>query len=587
MTKRSGLVYALWVATLLAGAGALHAQCTPPAGDTGFNDVTFTPNGGTFSTVLPFDVPVRICAEVPDGTTRATVKYAATDRRLGPIDVDPNTCEIRTPGIQWGPEFARVPTGTTVRWVIGRLEAERYYVFCFGFEKKATDEEIAAFRQSAAKVLDDALTQSTTGTLTADQTQAICKGLRDQLLQVTGATKVLTPGTIFDCDADKVAAFATEVTRGPLQAQLRAQVILVGRPTDDPNFAVPSLGQRQNDLQSILAALQADASVAKLIDAIAQQGALDAAVSARAQSICPGCPTLLGPGATPAARLALGEDAASTPGAPLSVQSPASQASAMSQVYAATAKNLNDLANLIRWALSPDAPPGIAAALNDADRAALEALVATPGPLAAAAGKTNTLASLTQNLATQLTARQQGIQALANELSIAAASLQLADASTLGNFVTNQKNYISLDAGLTWAPELEEVVPYMGTNIYFRPVNRNAPLRTLGNFRQTFSRRFSLTLGLTLSSIADNNTAGGTQDDLFGNQSLMLGGGLRVTDSMRVGAGAIIFKQDDPSPLINEQKLNTSYYLAFSFDIDVVSLFSKSFQTALGVSSSP
>jgi hypothetical protein len=56
---------------------------------------------------------------------------------------------------------------------------------------------------------------------------------------------------------------------------------------------------------------------------------------------------------------------------------------------------------------------------------------------------------------------------------------------------------------------------------------------------------------------------------------------------MRVGAGAIIFKQDDPSPLINEQKLNTSYYLAFSFDIDVVSLFSKSFQSALGVTSSP
>ncbi|HEV8239965.1 MAG TPA: hypothetical protein VGS57_11405 [Thermoanaerobaculia bacterium] len=586
MTKRSGLVCLWWIASLFLAAGALRAQCTTPSGDTGFNDVIFTPTGGTFSTVLPFDVPVRICAEVPAGTTRATVKYAATDRKLGPIDVDPDTCTIRTPGIAWGPEFARVPSGNTVRWVIGRLEAERYYVFCFGFEKKATDEEIAAFRQSAAKVLDDALTQTTTGTLNADQTQAICQGLRAELLAATGATKVLTPGTIFDCDADKVAAFATEVTRGPLQAQLRAQVILAGRPNDDPNFAVPSLGQRQNDLQSILAALQADPSIAKLIDAIAQQSALDAAVSARAQSICPGCSALLGPGATPAARLALGEDATSTPGAPLTVQSQPSQAAAMSQVYAVTAKNFNDLANLIRWALSPDAPPGIAAALNDADRAALSALVTTPGPLAAAAGKANTLASLTQNLTNQLTARTQGIQALANELSIAAASLQLADASTLGNFVTNQKNYISLDAGLTWAPELEEVVPYMGTNIYFRPVNRNAPLRTLGNFRQTFSRRFSMTFGLTLSSIADETSNGGTQNDLFGNQSLMLGAGLRVTDSMRLGAGAIVFKEDDPSPLVNEQKLNTSYYLAFSFDIDVVSLFSKSFQTALGVSSS-
>jgi hypothetical protein len=123
----------------------------------------------------------------------------------------------------------------------------------------------------------------------------------------------------------------------------------------------------------------------------------------------------------------------------------------------------------------------------------------------------------------------------------------------------------------------------MGTNIYFRPVNRNAPLRSLGSFRQTFSRRFSLTLGLTLSSIADDTSAGGTQNDLFGNQSLMLGAGLRITDAMRLGTGAIVFKEDDPSPLIAEEKLNVSYYLSLSFDIDVVSLFSKPLASAFGV----
>ncbi len=583
MTKRSGLVLAWWIASLAVAGGGLHAQCTTPAGDTGFNDVVYSPAAGTFSTILPFDVPVRICAEVPDGTTRATVKYAATNRKLGPIDVDPNTCEIRTPGIQWGPAFERAPTGNTVRWVIGRLEAERYYVFCFEFDKKATDDEIATFRTQAATVLDDTLAEVDSATLTTEQTQAICQGLRAQLLEVTGASKVLTPGTIFDCDPAKVAAFATEVTRGPLQAQRRAQVILAGQPSDDPNFVVPSLGQRQNELASLLAALQADPSLTRLTDAIAQQGALDPAVAARAQSLCADCATLLGPGATPAARLAVGEDATASPNPPLTVQSPASQPAAMAKSYAATAKTLGDLANTITWALGPDAPPGIAAALTDADREALAALARAGGPLATAASRANTLASLSQSLTTHLTSRAEGIQSLANELSILAATLQLADASTLGNFTTNQQNYISLDAGLSWAPELEEVVPYMGTNIYFRPVNRNAPLRSLGSFRQTFSRRFSLTLGLTLSSIADESSAGGTQNDLFGNQSVMLGAGLRVTDAMRLGAGAIVFKEDDPSPLIAEEKLNTSYYLSFSFDIDVVNLFSKPLASAFGV----
>lgn len=578
----------MWVASLLAATGGLRAQCTAPNGDSGFNDVIFTPGAGTFSTVLPFDVPLRICAEVPDGTSRATVKYAATDRKLGPIDVDPNTCEIRTPGIQWGPEFARAPSSTangpnTVRWVVGRLEAERYYVFCFGFEKKATDEEVAAFRQSAVKVLDDQMSALTTATLTAEETQGICQGLRAQLLATTGANKVLTPGTIFDCDPNEVAAFAAEVTRGPLQAQRRAQLIIAGQPNENPSFAVPSLGERQNDLGAILAALQSDASVRKLTETLAQQSALDPTVAAQAQSFCAGCPALLGPGQTPAARLAVGEDSVAAPFPPLTVQSPATQASTMSQSYARTAKTLNDLANSIDWALGSDAPAGVSAALNDADRQALTALARAGGPLASAAGKANTLASVTQSLAAHLGSRAQGIQALADELSVAAASLQLADASTLGNFTTNQKNYISLDAGLTWTPELEELVPYMGTNIYFRPVNRDAPLRTLGSFRQTLGRRFSLTLGLTLSSISDNSSAGGTQNDLFGNQSLMLGAGLRVTDSMRLGAGAIIFKEDDPSPLVDEEKLNTSYYLSFSFDVDVVNLFSKPLASAFGV----
>src|SRR6185503_8879409 len=354
----------------------------------------------------------------------------------------------------------------------------------------------------------------------------------------------------------------------------------------DPTFSVRSLGQRQNELQAMLAALQADPSLAKLLAALEQQAALDPAVSAKVSSLCPGCASLVGAGATPAVRLAVGEQSTQAPSPAITVSSDGTQAASIAQSYTALAKNLNDLAALVQWALGGDAPPAIAAALTDADRGALASLARDGGPLRLASSRATALASVTQSLSAHLNSRAQSIGALVDSLSVTARTLILADASTLGNFTTSQKNYISLDAGLSWAPELEEVVPYLGTNIYFRPVNRNAPLSSLGNFRQTFSRRFSMTFGLTASSIADESSAGGTQTDLFGNQSLMLGAGLRVTDAMRLGAGAIVFKEDDPSPLINEEKLNTSYYLSLSFDIDVVSLFAKPFASALGVGGS-
>ncbi len=587
MTKRSWLVCAWLGAAVLAAGDRAAAQCTPPSGETGFNDVIFSSTSTSFNQVLPFDVPLRVCADVPDGTLRASVKYAAARRRSGPLDVDAETCTIRTPGVQWSQEYERVPTGNTVRWVIGRLEAERYYVFCFQFEKKATDADIATFRTAARTALDQALAPVRSATLTAEQTQALCLDLRQRLLDVTRVDQILTPGTIFDCDATQVAVFATKVSRGPLEAQLNAQRILAGVPNDDPLFTVPSLGQRQSELQAMLSALQADPVLAKLLDAVGRQAALEPTVAAKVQSLCPNCSALVGPAATPAERLALGEDAASMPGAAITVSSDGAQTATMAQGYLALAKNLGDLAALVSWAIGPDAPAAVAAELTDADRAALATLVREGGPLQQASRRASGLASTTQLLSSHLASRSKGIDALADELSISARSLLLGDASTLGNFTTAQKNYISLDAGLTWAVELEEVVPYAGTNIYFRPVNRNAPLRSLGNFRQTFSRRFALTLGLTASSIADQGGASGTQQDLFGNQSLLLGAGIRVTDAMRLGAGAIVFKQDDPNPLVDESRLNTSYYLSLSFDIDVVRMFSKPLQTALGVTDSP
>lgn len=585
ITRRLAALAALAAGCDLAAAPPLAAQaCSASAADSGFADVVFDTASGTFGGVLPFDVPVRVCAAVPAGTTRATVKYAGNLRRQGPIDVTAD-CTIRTPGVIWSPETERAPNGTTVRWLIDRLEAERYYTFCFGFEKKATDEEVQAFRSRALEALDNAIGQLPSATLSPQETQQICEDLRGKLLAVTRTDQILhTEGTVFECSSARLADFAGKINREILQPQRRTQQVLAGRPGSGALPAVPSLAQRQADLQAELAAIQGNPAVQHLSELAEQQAALDATVDARVKSLCPGCNGLAGPAAAPASQLAFG-DAAATP---LEPGSDPARVSALARSYGTTAQSLAGLGNLIAWATTGDGAASVGAGLNDAEKSALTALAQPGGALEKAGGLAATLQGLSQNLATQLGARAQALAARADELAVDARTVVLADASTLGNFTTNQANYISLDMGFVGAPELGEIVPYAGTNFYLRPVNKNAPLRTLGNFRQTFSRRFAFTLGLTASSVADgNDSAGMMRDDLFGSQSLLAGAGLRITDAIRLGAGALVFKRLDPNPLIDKSELYSTWYLTLSFDVDVVRFFSPALGSVLTPAPAP
>jgi hypothetical protein len=79
---------------------------------------------------------------------------------------------------------------------------------------------------------------------------------------------------------------------------------------------------------------------------------------------------------------------------------------------------------------------------------------------------------------------------------------------------------------------------------------------------------------LTVQSVADGG--GGrvqTRDNLFGNQALLAGAGLRITDTIRLGAGALLFKEKDPNPLITRFRVASTYYFSLSFDLNVAKAF--------------
>jgi hypothetical protein len=132
---------------------------------------------------------------------------------------------------------------------------------------------------------------------------------------------------------------------------------------------------------------------------------------------------------------------------------------------------------------------------------------------------------------------------------------------------TEHKNYVSADAGVLFAGDLGIGALYVGSNIYFRPVNKDAALSDVSSL----GRRLALTVGLTVSSIADENDK--TRSDLFWNQSMVLGAGYRITSSIRGGAGVLVFRESDPNPLITRKTAAVTWYASFSFDLNLLKGF--------------
>ena len=104
----------------------------------------------------------------------------------------------------------------------------------------------------------------------------------------------------------------------------------------------------------------------------------------------------------------------------------------------------------------------------------------------------------------------QAVAAIAGQYKTKVQNLIIIAGSTTGSFETQSRNDISADAGVACAPQLSSCSTYLGTNIYFRPINKAAPLNQFGGFFQTLDRRVSVTLGLTVQGIGDGGKTGRT-----------------------------------------------------------------------------
>jgi len=560
---------------LSASSAAAQDPCAPPAGDTGFAEVSVNLNAGTFNQVLPFDVPVRVCGTVPAGTTSVAVQYVAS--KTADLSIDQNCKVLAPPGAQLQPA-APIPgrlDGTTVRVILPPLEAERYYAFCFERRAQVPEGIAAQFKMNARDILDRGFAQVGTGNLSPEQSRQLRNELYQELLEATGADVAIVKGTVFETgtEYDELRGKFRDQVQKILAPQRRRDRIVEG----DPNQRLPSLSEQQRDFDEALNAIHDSPALAALAAQLEKNAQTDPTLQAM----------LAGKNLSAALALTRADDdqlALIAQGrepeeAPPDLTSP-DQAATMASRYDDSSAALGGLAGLIRKVV--DAPPSssLRAGLGADDVAALRELIdPRQGPVTRAGNLAFTLSGLAQNLQASLIERAAALDSLADKVRLEAAGVQVVDGSTTGNFATAQNNYISADAGLVFAPELNTGVSYIGMNFYFRPVNKNADLSRFGSF----GRRFALTLGLTVQSLADGGSgAAQTRDDLFGNQSLILGGGLRVTNSLRIGTGAVVFKERDPNPLVGKYSLTTTYYFTLSFDLNVARAFQGGFGKLFG-----
>jgi hypothetical protein len=85
-----------------------------------------------------------------------------------------------------------------------------------------------------------------------------------------------------------------------------------------------------------------------------------------------------------------------------------------------------------------------------------------------------------------------------------------------------------------------------------------------------------LTVGITTTVKDESRRAEDlrtTQDSEDTSSSLLLGAGFRVTPSLRVGSGVLVFKESDPNPLIDQTSVSVTPYVSFTADIDVARIF--------------
>ena len=528
-------------------------------------------NGRAITQVLPFDVPFLLEGTVDRNVTAVMIEYREwCDKNAGIFHRNPEDCSTFPPstwsggGVPMTWEPFGTPSGEpqTFRVRMPALDAQRYFHFRFTVTRRLPDSRVEGFRKTAAQLLSNAFDAERTGTLTANRARDLRRSLGLALKSLLRGDEIVSSSTLFAPDAD----FRT------FDEEFRDVLVPIKSPQAGRDASRRNHERRIAELSEALYELQANVALQRFVDSARAFAPEEGTALADAFATAEAQLSLLTMTAEERDRIARGRARRADDSPEPTALSDSSAVAAFAARYEETRTQLADLRDFLRALLAEDAryAPYTKKLLDQnrvsaADLASSRAFVVpNDNSLSNAAAFADAAAGNLIALARQLASRARAIDAAASRIELVAQSAAVIEATTTGQYSTIRNSYVSADAGVSYGWELGEVVPYVAVNIYFRPVNKNAPLAQRGGL----GRRFALSFGLARKDIHDSRS----REGLFGKESPLFGFGFRATQSIRVGVGGILLKQYDPNPLISEKRLVVTPYASMSFDVDVANL---------------
>jgi hypothetical protein len=539
---------------------------------------------GLIQDPLPFDVPFYFRGTSDAETTSVSAKVLQFPEPVNCLDQDAKGLFNKAPGVvetlgrrdkekiilrDLGRATPATENGQAkFLLLVPALPVNRSYCFRWSVVRDVTDDEAKKFLDETFQAVDQGLQNLDSDTVTAADYDALRARLIQRIgsLLPAGAELVTPDGSFFDKDTppDQVGIDYHE------------QFTQILARNDARDEALATFRRRQSDAFTKLTNLVSSGAWRKVTGAVNAQRTSNASLDELLKS-APGAldATELDPNGLDRVALGLAPGAARP-----NLDRVFNAGSLDGQIsrLQGTAQGLASFRTVVQQLLDSEALRTAAGLNDDAGKAALTNLL----PLLIDASTAIDLAAraLTR-LQEALQDRGDLIQSFIAALRPEVEEVLAVGGSTLAGYQLRSSWYVSADVGLGTAPEIDEVFGYMGANVYFQPVNKKAHLGPLFGPQKDFLKRFALMIGLPQETMSEP----GSLLPVFQDRPLILGAGLRLNDLLRLTLGGLIFKKEDPDPLVTSSDgLTATWFLSFSIDWDVRSNFAPVFKN-LGVGS--
>jgi hypothetical protein len=433
-----------------------HAQAVaasaPPAATNPIERVTVDLAAAAFDRVLPFDVPFFVVGVAPEGAVGLEAQYV----EVPSAGLDPAAPFKPTVPAAWRPDAPAAAGQAFVVFFREPLEADSYYRFRFVFLRQPSQAQIAEGRSLAVRRFDDALRAVKAGSLPLPDAARIRRDLADIVRGIAGKAEWrITDGSFFDTAVESPASLVRFLQQA--EAVLSAQL------------------EREALLQSLA---EVQLRLGRSLESVRTSNALQRLVAAAAAIDDPGLNGLReidGDGLA-LLRMAADEAALAAVGGVRGDVDDFWRTSAVTvrlRGLEQTRRQLQQLGHFIQVVAPPRAAarPLVEPVARAEVLAEAAALIDPTGPVTTALDfAQRALAELTR-MRDALTEREQGLARLADLVALFLLDERFAEATTMATGQTARNNYVSADAGFLYAGDIGTAALYIGSNIYFRPVN--------------------------------------------------------------------------------------------------------------------